>query len=243
MYGAVLTDTLYGPTGTVMTTRSWNIGTLLSREQITLTYSAVFGSTTPVGVYRNVARVTGKQNYADARAKEMTPAEAVSSVEFMPSGEVLGVATAAGGSCAPLITGFLRLGSTDGAEVMKLQRFLATDPTLYPAGLVTGYFGPMTSAAVRAFQQKYASEVLAPLGLTQPTGSVYSMTQRKINDLACAQGMSPVASVLPAPATVPAYTYTPPPLAPAPKPKPAPAPVASQGGKLFSGLLRGLFGF
>lgn len=39
-----------------------------------------------------------------------------------------------------------------GSEVTSLQQFLATDSTLYPQGLVTGYFGSMTKAAVIKFQ-------------------------------------------------------------------------------------------
>ncbi|MEX0919331.1 MAG: fibronectin type III domain-containing protein [Parcubacteria group bacterium] len=39
-----------------------------------------------------------------------------------------------------------------GPEVTELQTFLAARPTIYPEGLVTGYFGPLTQAAVRRFQ-------------------------------------------------------------------------------------------
>ncbi len=39
-------------------------------------------------------------------------------------------------------------------EVTKLQQFLAQDASIYPAGLITGYFGPKTEAAVREWQEK-----------------------------------------------------------------------------------------
>lgn len=39
-----------------------------------------------------------------------------------------------------------------GSDVASLQTFLAADITLYPQGLVTGYFGNLTSAAVSRFQ-------------------------------------------------------------------------------------------
>lgn len=39
-----------------------------------------------------------------------------------------------------------------GSNVTELQQYLATDNTLYPEGLVTGYFGPLTQAAVERFQ-------------------------------------------------------------------------------------------
>jgi hypothetical protein len=71
-------------------------------------------------------------------------------------------------------------------EVKCLQEFLKSQgPEIYPEGLVTGYFGPLTLAAVKRFQQKYWQEILAPWGLTkdQPTGFVGSTTRSKINQL------------------------------------------------------------
>jgi peptidoglycan hydrolase-like protein with peptidoglycan-binding domain len=71
-------------------------------------------------------------------------------------------------------------------EVKCLQEFLkAQGPEIYPEGLVTGYFGPLTLAAVKRFQQKYWQEILAPWGLTkdQPTGIVGPTTRSKINQL------------------------------------------------------------
>ena len=47
----------------------------------------------------------------------------------------------------------LDIGST-GSDVTALQTFLAQDPTLYPQGLVTGYFGTLTAAAVSNFQAR-----------------------------------------------------------------------------------------
>lgn len=41
-----------------------------------------------------------------------------------------------------------------GSDVSILQRFLAKDPTIYPQGLVTGYYGYLTKAAVSNFQSK-----------------------------------------------------------------------------------------
>lgn len=45
----------------------------------------------------------------------------------------------------------LELGMT-GSDISALQTFLAQDPTLYPEGLVTGYFGSLTKSAVARFQ-------------------------------------------------------------------------------------------
>lgn len=59
-------------------------------------------------------------------------------------------------ACVPF-TMSLELESTDAAtkgQVSQLQRILAKDKTLYPEGKVTGYFGPATDKAVKAFQVK-----------------------------------------------------------------------------------------
>lgn len=42
-----------------------------------------------------------------------------------------------------------------GEEVRRLQSLLSQDKTIYPQGLVTGYFGPLTEAAVKRLQKKY----------------------------------------------------------------------------------------
>lgn len=44
---------------------------------------------------------------------------------------------------------------TQNDNVRKLQELLASDQTLYPEGLVTGYYGPLTQAAIKRFQTKY----------------------------------------------------------------------------------------
>ncbi len=38
---------------------------------------------------------------------------------------------------------------------------------------------------MKSFQSKYAGEILTPWGITQPTGSVYHTTKKKINELTC----------------------------------------------------------
>lgn len=52
-----------------------------------------------------------------------------------------------------------------GADVTALQGFLAQDPTLYPQGLVTGYFGYLTKAAVSNFQSR---NEISPVGRVGP---------------------------------------------------------------------------
>lgn len=42
-----------------------------------------------------------------------------------------------------------------GEDVSNLQKLLAQDKTVYPEGIVSGSFGPMTEKAVKKFQEKY----------------------------------------------------------------------------------------
>jgi peptidoglycan hydrolase-like protein with peptidoglycan-binding domain len=65
----------------------------------------------------------------------------------------------------------LGVGSS-GSQVTQLQQFLATNSQIYPSGAVTGYFGPLTQAAVTQFQVAY--------GIPQ-VGQVGPMTESKIN--------------------------------------------------------------
>jgi len=64
----------------------------------------------------------------------------------------------------------LTVGSTDavtGGDVSKLQQLLAQDSTVYPEGIVSGYFGPATERAVQRFQQ---IENLVATGTPETTG-------------------------------------------------------------------------
>jgi len=70
-----------------------------------------------------------------------------------------------------------------GVEVEILQTWLARDVNIYPPGLVTGYFGPLTQEAVVRFQQKYSDEILKPYGLVEGTGIVDDVTREKLNEI------------------------------------------------------------
>lgn len=72
------------------------------------------------------------------------------------------------------------------SNVTNLQMFLASDQNLYPEGLVTGYYGPLTKAAVIRFQERYGID---------PVGRVGPVTLVKINSLIQGGGFSGVADV------------------------------------------------
>ena len=57
-------------------------------------------------------------------------------------------------SSCPLIGRSLKVGSS-GDDVTRLQQFLARDPSIYPEGRVTGYYGALTESAVKRWQMKY----------------------------------------------------------------------------------------
>jgi hypothetical protein len=69
-------------------------------------------------------------------------------------------------------------------DIKELQTFLKNQgKNIYPEGLVTGYFGPLTKRAVIRFQEKYFDEILAPLGNKKGTGFVGEYTRIKINKI------------------------------------------------------------
>lgn len=56
----------------------------------------------------------------------------------------------------------IRVGLSEGMtgdDIKKVQGILATDKDIYPEGMVTGYFGPLTKNALRRFQQKFELKV------------------------------------------------------------------------------------
>lgn len=71
------------------------------------------------------------------------------------------------------ITKQMRLGMS-GEEVKILQEILATDPNIYPEGLVTGYYGKLTEQAVKRLQKTLCLDQV---------GNVGPQTLAKINEL------------------------------------------------------------
>jgi len=111
--------------------------------------------------------------------------------ESTPAPAPAPVPAPASAPAAFLISSDLALGS-EGSEVTQLQTFLASDPEIYPDGLVTGYFGSLTQAAVKRFQAKH--------GLPQ-VGRVGPLTRAKLAEVF---GGAPAPTPAPAPVPTPA---------------------------------------
>lgn len=89
-----------------------------------------------------------------------------------------------GGSCEYLKE-YLRLGyNNNPTEVTKLQLFLKNYENFTNLA-VTGFFDITTDQAVRAFQDKYKTDVLDTWNLPSNTGYVYYTTEKKINEIYC----------------------------------------------------------
>lgn len=72
----------------------------------------------------------------------------------------------------------LRVGA-EGDDVRTLQKLLASDTSIYPEGLITGYFGSLTENAVKRFQAKVKLEQV---------GAVGPETLARINEILSAAG-------------------------------------------------------
>jgi hypothetical protein len=83
----------------------------------------------------------------------------------------------------------IRAGMTD-ADVKTIQELLASDPTIYPKGLVTGYFGPMTTEAIKKFQMKNGLEVTGEVNAETKAAMDAIIAERK------ADGKFPVGLLL-----------------------------------------------
>lgn len=95
---------------------------------------------------------------------------------------------------SPVFNKDLSLGAKND-DVTRVQLLLAQDKSIYPEGLVTGYFGRLTQNAIRAFQLKYG---VIKSASDQGNGRVGPKTRAKLNEIFGGVGVAPI-SQQPAP--------------------------------------------
>ncbi len=95
-------------------------------------------------------------------------------------GEILGAQNA----CGIYVDKFLRRNHNNNPEtVKKVQQFL--NDYMNTGLAVDGIYGSKTETAVMAFQLKHTERVLAPWGISNPTGIFYLTTQTEVNNIMC----------------------------------------------------------
>jgi hypothetical protein len=126
---------------------------------------------------------SGTKYYYTVRSVDPAGNESVNTtqVSITASGVFAGIKPPSGQATKAAILRTLQVGLS-GDDVKALQELLLQEG-VYPDGLVTGYFGNLTKQAVIQFQEKYASEILVPNGLTAGTGTVGPSTRNKMNQL------------------------------------------------------------
>lgn len=87
----------------------------------------------------------------------------ITSVQQTLTGAQTDTATASTVAFRSNMIGFLRLGDT-GDDVRILQITLAADPSIYPEGLISGIFGPLTQKALKLYQKKHRLEQVGFIG-------------------------------------------------------------------------------
>ncbi len=183
-YNSVLEDTIKDPNGKTIYDNSWNLDEIDPGDEITLTYTVQFDASSTPGAYINTSLVTGDKNYSKLPyANAMDPISQSTSLNLV-GGQVLGASTTTA-ACGPYITSYITpAGPNDKANVTRLQIFLAGNE--HDPIMPTGVYDASTISYVKQFQQKYASDILTPWGMSAPSGAVYYTTVAKINELYCA---------------------------------------------------------
>jgi len=110
------------------------------------------GSIVPSG-YPTTVKTSGS-SASSLQAQAQALLQQISQLQVQLAGGGGSSTTVINSSNCPNIGRTLKLGSS-GSDVSRLQIFLAQDPSVYPQGTVSGYYGALTQAAVSRWQVKY----------------------------------------------------------------------------------------
>lgn len=197
-YNATLYDTITDADGQIIKDTKWDLDTVNPGDEITVTYTALFATSTHPGLYTGQAQVQAISRnpstnpfygwFADSPIASTTLVVDASVIPFVPilasTSPVVAPAV-----CHAYLTGYLGAGeANDPAQVSKLQQFLKEHGA--PDLVVTGVYDAATKAVVAAFQEAHHADILAPWGVPSATGYVYYTTRKFINDTMCAGGMT-----------------------------------------------------
>ena len=148
----------------------------------------VAGQTVVTGSSGSSGSVASLQAEAQALLAEIAQLQA----QLGASGSTGAVATT---YACPSFGRVLSLG-TSGSDVSQLQQYLASNPSIYPSGQVTGYFGALTQAAVQRWQATYGI-VSSGSPATTGWGVVGPRTASAISQQ-CASGSTGTSGSIPA---------------------------------------------
>ena len=79
------------------------------------------------------------------------------------TGNTSTTATTTATTLTPNAIGFLHMGD-NGRRVRLLQMILAADPSIYPQGIISGFFGKLTSDALKRYQKKHGLDQVGFVG-------------------------------------------------------------------------------
>src|SRR3989338_10899 len=188
------------------TTGMWTIGDLMNSSSTVLTLSATIKSGNEGRTITNTSIASGTQtdpvssdntSSADVKVND-TPSCTTNCDGGGGGGGGSSSGSGGGGSSRPstststvteavcfYLRDYMRRDfANDPIEVLKLQGFLRNFEG-HSEVTLTGVFDQATFDAVSAFQMKYFSDILEPWGHTGPTGYVYILTLKKINEIYC----------------------------------------------------------
>jgi peptidoglycan hydrolase-like protein with peptidoglycan-binding domain len=123
----------------------------------------------PAFAFADTSATTNASAQVNAMLQQIQALQA--QIKAMQSLQAQVASTSAGISTSLALVRQLRQGMS-GDDVKMLQTILASDPTIY-SGPITGFFGTLTSEAVKKFQKKNGFETV---------GSVGPKTLKKLNE-------------------------------------------------------------